>query len=62
MMQQLLCEIGQRTDINWLRISAGGDVAVLHIWDKVLDGEYNLPYRVEPGEKPGLGWIKIVRS
>lgn len=61
LMHSFLIEMGHRTHINWLRISAGGDETVIHLWKKTLGGKYHLPYRVEAGYREGLGWVHIKR-
>lgn len=61
LMQSFLDEMGRREQIDVLRISAGGDEAVKHMWLKTLRGGYNLDYVVESYAKPGLGWVKIAR-
>jgi GNAT superfamily N-acetyltransferase len=48
-------------DVNWVRISAGGDPAMLHMWHKALLGDYNTPCRLERAWRLGLGWARIVR-
>lgn len=61
LMRSFLLEMGNREHINWLRISAGGSEAVIHLWKKTLAGTYHLPYRVEAGYRDGLGWVNIKR-
>lgn len=61
LMHSFLTEMGRRKHINWLRISAGGSEAVIHLWKKTLGGKYHLPYRVETGCREGLGWVNIKR-
>lgn len=62
LMRSFLLEMGERDDIDILRISAGGDERVVHMWRKTLAGGYDLPYQAVPCEKPGDGWVRIVRS
>lgn len=61
LMQSFLLEMGKREYIKFLRISAGGDDKGLHFWTKTVGGEYKLPYTVASCDKPGHGWLRIVR-
>lgn len=61
LMRSFLLEMSDRTEIDVLRISAGGSEDVRRMWIRTLDGKYDLPYAVEPYWKPGDGWVRIVR-
>lgn len=61
LMRAFLEEMGRRSEIDYLRLSAGGDETVKHMWEKALHGEYALNYRVAECSKPGFGWLLISR-
>src|SRR3989338_6772668 len=45
--------------INKVRISAGNDEAVAHMYESVLSGAYHLPFEVTRGNGPG--WVNLIR-
>lgn len=61
LMRAFLLEMGERAEIDVLRISAGGDPTVAHMLEKVFNKKYDLPYGIRPCDKPGHGWLRIVR-
>lgn len=61
LMRAFLLEMGQRSEIDYVRLSAGGDEAVRHMWKKARDGEYDLPFTLVECAKPGFGWLLILR-
>ena len=61
LMRAFLLEMGRREHIEFVRLGAGNDGKVMHMWGKTVKGEYDLPYTVTSCNKKDLGWLRIVR-
>ena len=59
MLREWLIEAWNTPGINKVRISAGNDKAVAHMYERVLEGAYDLPFEMTRGKGPG--WVKLIR-
>jgi len=60
LIRMVLSELEHMHHIRRVRIGAGGDPAIKRLWEKVLEGNITLPFKVSHGE--GVGWINIERT
>ncbi len=59
MLREWLLEAYKSSDVRRVRISAGRDEVVAHMYEQILAGKYDLPFPVTRGSGPG--WINFVR-
>ncbi len=59
MLREWLIEAWNTPGINKVRISAGGDAVVAHMYEEILKGAYDIPFAVGRGEGPG--WVNLIR-
>ena len=59
MLREWLLASWDTRGINKVRISAGNDAVVAHMYESILEGAYDLPFEVTRGTGPG--WVNLIR-